>query len=216
MPVNQTFELSGGFSDPPRLAGKALVIICSYRGGTRRKQPWQSPLRGTNALTLLGLRRFIAAYRDHYANPRSPAYQAALVRGLLEKAHFDTFEIVVDSGLDLALDDIAIEGAAEIAIADLRSLSSNSLSRFDAIAIVYPDALGLSWGWLEKLVMQAEENVAIVNGRRRLFRLDLSTHRALAWRRFLANTRIVQILLGISAYPLGAMLALKDKMRRRA
>lgn len=211
-------ELTARFNGPPMLTGKAMLVLCSYRGGAGRKQPWMSGdgviRRIIGSLTLLPLRQFIAMYRDHFANPRNFSYQLALAQAVLENARFTGAEILVDAALNVGRDDIELIGVEKVAIETIVPAFFTQ-GNFDTIVLIYPDALGLSWSRIEARAMVAARTVVLVNGRRRLFTLDQSVRKSLLWRRFLANTRFVEILMGIGVIPVAAILALIDRLRRR-
>ena len=212
------FDLSARLNGPPRLVGKAKIVVCSYRGGGL-KTPWRSSLPGfrgiINAITLFSLREFVATYRDHYANPRSFDYQIALVRSVLDRAAFSEVDVLIDSQLGIAPDAVLLERVGRIIVESARSLSIKYFYGANCVILVYPDALGLSWTRLETRAMLGSETVVVVNGRRRLFTLDAVVRRSLIWRRFLANTRIFQIALGVGAIPLSAVIAMTDRLRGR-
>lgn len=219
--MNQAMELTSRLNGPPRLAGNGLVLVCSYRGGTDSKQPWRMSRRyvGTlvNLLTLFALRQFIGTYRDHYANARNFAYQADLVRAVLERAKFTACDLIVDEALAADAQGLAIDGVNTVTIARIADAASLPADRYDTLVLVYPDALGLSWTGMEARALSAAKgDVVVVNGRRRLFTLDKPVRRKLRWRRFLANTRIVQTAIGILAWPFAAVLTAYDAVRGRS
>jgi hypothetical protein len=206
----------------PRLEGRALVLLCSYRGGARRSEPWVAPYAGrlgkiANALSLLDLRRFIAVYRDHYANPRDARYQLGLVRTLLADAKFESVELVVDA--PLADRNEAVEWNEVAGPARIERLSDGQalpFASYQTVILVYPDPLGLDWDRLERKALASGARVIVVNGRRRLFTLDRGVRRAVQWRRFLAKTRIVELAAAFLVAPVAAGLALQDSLRGRS
>ena len=219
MTIDSQMELTARLNGPPRLIGKALLVLCGYRGGAGRKSPWRLewPIVGRiiNSLTLLHLRQFIATYRDHYANPRDVTYQVMLAQSLLARARFDSFDVVVDATLGKAGAEVKFAGAGAVTVSLVASGATLASERYDTVVLIYPDALGLSWSRVEARALAAAGTVVIVNGRRRLFTLDRVVRRGLMWRRFLANTRLVQALLGVAVVPLATALAASDSLRRR-
>jgi len=218
--MNQPLELAARFNGPPRLVGNALVVLCGYRGGATRKGPWRLDVprlgRVVDILTLFGLRQFVATYRDHYANPRSREYQLDMIQSLLGQAHFSTCDLLIDASLGGDVETVTPPGFGRVSVAKLAHRASIPADRYDTIILTYPDAIGLSWTAMEKQALTAAlERVVVLNGRRRLFTLDNNARRKLRWRRFLANTRLVQFLAGIVAFPVGAVLATVDGMRGR-
>jgi hypothetical protein len=88
--------------------------------------------------------------------------------------------------------------------------------RFDTVGLIYADALGLGWSRLEaRLRALQARNVVFVNGRRRAMTLDAPAWRALGWRRFLANTRLPELVLAALALPVAAGCAAADALRGR-
>jgi hypothetical protein len=212
-------------NDTPRLIGRVLILICSFRGGIRNAPPFslaaRIPALGFigrlfDRLTLLPLRRFIADNRDFFANPRDLAYQARLVRDLLIFGQPREVVCVVDETLSLspALEEFKKFGSVECRPA---GKMADGIERFDTVALVYPDALGLGWGPLEENLRYARaRNVVFVNGRRRVMTMDIYAADGLAWRRFLAQTRIIELLLAFIVVPTAAVCAAIDALRGRA
>lgn len=214
-------ELTPRLNGPPRLVGNALIVLCGYRGGARNKQTWRLNRRVVgrivNALTLFGLRQFVATYRDHYANPRDLAYQVELARAVLASASFTACDVLVDTRLTTIADALDLQGVRQQLSAAVAEPDAFELGRYDTIVLIYPDAIGLSWTRMEtRALAAATGTVVVANGRRRLFTLDPLARRQLKWRRFLANTRIVQLLLGVLVLPVGAVLAGYDALRGRS
>lgn len=67
---------------------------------------------------------------------------------------------------------------------------------FDAIVLAHHDAIGLGLFALERALLARGQPVVVINGRRRVYRLGPAAHRLLAPRRFLAQTRIGELLMG--------------------
>jgi hypothetical protein len=216
--------LHARWNELPRVAGSVLLIICSYRGGVGRGAPRSIAAtypglglvgRVLDLLSLLPLRRFVAENRDFFANPRDMAYQAGLGRDLL--ALGTPTEVVwrIDAAYKdpPSVSQIGTLGRIELSSAD--ELSRNA-DRFDTVALIYGDALGLGWSRLEaRLRALRSRNVIFVNGRRRVMTLDASAWRALGWRRFLANTRLPELFFAALALPVAAGCAAADAVRSR-
>jgi len=75
---------------------------------------------------------------------------------------------------------------------------ATSLAGADTIVLLYPDAIGLGFGGIERQVraLAPRATLKVLNGRRRCFDLDAGTRRALALRRFLERSMLVELLLG--------------------
>lgn len=212
--------LTGRVNGPPRLTGRGLIIVCSYRGGNGNAEPraFQTPFfwRIFNAVTLLQLRRFVAAMRDHFANPRDFDYQLALADAVVEKGDFSGFEIIADARLGAVDGRTTTPAGHAIASHVLDTSLLQRQGKTDTIVLIYPDALGLTWSGLEQSASHQTANVVIANGRRRLFTWNREIARSLALRRFLANTRLVELVWGVLTVPTAAVLAAYDFARGRA
>lgn len=215
-------QLHLGEFGPPRVAGRTLVILCSYRGGANGREPWRaSPRlpRGVprllDLMTLRPLRTHIAAMRDHYANPRPPATQIELARAALAAGRPDSVRLVVDEPLAQRIADAP---PFDVEAREVVSLGREtpSVREANTVLLVYPDALGLTFGGLERrLRSSGADNVVVVTGRRRFFPLTATARRALAWRRVLASTRIVELAGAVAVIPVAAILAVHDRLRGR-
>ena len=107
-------------------------------------------------------------------------------------------------------------------LVEASSLSSSPLltfaaeGKYDAIAVFYPDALGLGCEVVEKhLVDRAGSEVIAVNGRRRIFPLDPDTRLALRTRRALARTRVPEMAFALIVFPVAAVCAAVDLLLSR-
>lgn len=206
----------------PKLQGRLLVVVCSYRGGIGNPPPYSfarfvpqlGPIaRLLDRLSLFSLRQFIASNRDFFANVRTVGYQV----GLLE----DALRLASPSGVTIGVDEVLAHDAACAQLAPLGEVqvraASNLLSAnetADNVLLIYPDALGLGWAPLESHLPSVP--VYVVNGRRRIFSLNASTSRRLRWRRLLANTRVTELLATIAIVPLAAGLAAWDALRGKS
>lgn len=209
-------------SNLPKLDGRLLVAVCSYRGGignpppfsVARAAPWLGRLGGlVDRLTLLSLRQFIAANRDFFANPRTLGYQAGLVEDLLSFAVPSHVTVALDQAFaaDPARSLFEPFGSVNIfAPADLLSGRDEA----DAVVVVYPDALGLGWGALEARLDGA--TAYLINGRRRILPLDARARGLLHRRRFLATSRIPELAASLAVVPVAAGLAAWDALRGKS
>ncbi len=137
--------------------------------------PWPGPDGPAGSGPLALLRRALW----FKANPRQADYMEALFR-----EHWPEGAIV------------ALGGPAEL---------GPEVARADTLVLLYPDAIGLGFGALDRAVLRhAAEGarVAVLNGRRRLFELDRRTRRQLALRRFLER-----FMLGEALFALGFLCA---------
>lgn len=91
----------------------------------------------------------------------------------------------------------------------------NSLSiQNQEIVILYPDAIGLGMGKLEKLIQgQNPARVQVLNGRRRIFTLDAKNLKRLRWKRFLEMSFLVEIFWSLKLLLLFPFWVLSDLLR---
>jgi len=216
--------LHARFNGPPLVGGPVLLVVCSYRGGVGQAAPFSVASRFPalrllgrilDQLSLLPLRRFIAENRDFFANPRDLAYQAGLARDLL--ALGSPSEVVC--AVDAAYEDVqAVQEFGALGPVEMRGADelARDADRFATVGLIYPDALGLGWSRLEaRLRALRAQNVVFVNGRRRAMTLDAPARRALGWRRFLAKTRLPELLFAGVAVAVAAACAAADALRGR-
>ena len=73
-----------------------------------------------------------------------------------------------------------------------------ALASADKIVLLYPDAIGIGFAGIERQIRALAPRAAIhvLNGRRRSFELDAKTRRALALRRFLGRSMVVELCFG--------------------
>ena len=222
--MNMQVKLRLGEFGNPRIAGRVLVVLCSYRGGTARKLSWRCPAPGDaigrrigsliDLLTLYPLRAHAARMRDYFANPRLFGTQLDLAQAALASGQASSVHVLIDAPLVSSVPrNLPMgEGPPEIRALDREVLD---LSGFDTVLLVYADPLGLSFGPLESRVLAEAPNVVVVNGRRRLFPLTHRARRALRWRRILATTRIPELAMAVAVISLSAALVAYDWLRRR-
>lgn len=155
-------------------------------------------------LTTESYKESVRIFRDHYANPRSPAYMWSRVQELLE-------EVCPNASVHLIAAKSAIPNenerswrgtAPRLTIFEhFDPTNGPSVDMRDppnsATVIVYPDAIGLGQVALENTLCKAiPGQVFAYNGRKRLFELTPSMRRKLRLRRFLAETRAFESALG--------------------
>lgn len=81
------------------------------------------------------------------------------------------------------------------------------------IILLYPDSIGLGWGKIENSLKIQTQDIAVLNGRKRVFELTPSTRKTLLFRRFLEMTFLPEILLTPFILLYGISIAIKDKFR---
>lgn len=179
-----------------------LVIIPGYAAETSRIGEGSALLTAVGwlwrVLTTGSFKSFVRQYRDYYANPRSSAYMAEAIGELIRKAIPDARVVL----LCPAQDDCPASWAArrlpfEPAPADYGDLvkSLGPEVAFDAAILAHHDPLGLGLYPLERALLAQFKDVFVVNGRRRVYRLDQPALDAHKLRRFLAQTRFAELLM---------------------
>jgi hypothetical protein len=86
------------------------------------------------------------------------------------------------------------------------------------VVLLYPDAIGLGWRPVERVVRRAAPTgaaIEVLNGRRRRFALDRRTARALTVRRVLEWTMLGELLAAPVVVGAAAALAAVDLLRGR-
>ncbi|MBR1142375.1 hypothetical protein [Bradyrhizobium sp. AUGA SZCCT0431] len=179
-----------------------LVIIPGYAAATSRIGEGSALLSAVGSLwrilTTGNYKSFVQQYRDYYANPRSSAYMAEAVGELIGKALPDAQVVLACP----AQDDCPSSWAARRlplapAPADYSDLvkSLGTGVTFDAAILAHHDALGLGLYPLERALLAQFKDVFVINGRRRVYRLDQPAQQAHKLRRFLAQTRSAELLM---------------------
>ncbi len=95
----------------------------------------------------------------------------------------------------------------------------HAIRRATTIILLYPDANGLGFNWLEWLILgnkQPFTNVKVLNGRRRLFVLSHAVYLQLMLRRFMERTMLAELLTIIPFVIISPVLLLYDRWRRHA
>jgi len=193
--------------------GRVLFVACAYHGADRdgettgilqRREP--PPARGHRIV-----------HRDHYANPRTLPYLVGMIGRAIEQLCSSAPDLAIDSRFEGALPEgfAALFGLVEpVEVTGEGAWHSGLLARlpdYDHVVLVYPDALGLGCEVAERQALDRHASVMVINGRRRAFRLDGTLHDGLRFRRLLARTRIVELVLAVVMRRVGAYLARRDR-----
>lgn len=119
-----------------------------------------------------------------YAAPR-PGLRSLWRRHLIANAFVRNREYMV------ALFKSHFPGSPTVEATDGR-VPEDSIAGADAIVLLYPDSIGMDFGWIERTVRARwpAKRLLVLNGRRRFFRLDAEMRRRLALRRFLERARL--------------------------
>lgn len=160
----------------------------------------------------------VRMYRDYYANPRSPDYMADVAHQFASGIRADHIILVTDPDLDAVA---ATASWANETMHHTRHLREATAGEFDGhqadcVVVIHADPLGMGLGRLERTLLEKYPAQSFVlNGRRRFYRLDRSIERSLTWRRFLAETRIVEAVLALALWPAALGLATSDMLFKR-
>ncbi len=206
------------FADPIRVpenlglerrVKRVLAVMPGYAAdeGSRRVGEGHLLFRGLGliwrVLTTESYRGFVRGYRDFYANPRSSAYMAARLSELMASAFPDASLgiIAIDPpSLPAPLREhpsVELTSVATIEDLDAAIAADAEAKPSDLTLLLHYDALGLGLGAIEKRLLKLVPHATFVmNGRRRVYRLDRTMRKRLAPRRWLAETRLVELGLG--------------------
>jgi len=179
-----------------------LAIIPGYAAETSRIGEGSALLSAAGwlwrVLTTENFKSFVRQYRDFYANPRSSAYMAEALGELIRKAIPDARVVL----LCPAQDDCPSSWAARRLPLETAGTGYGDLVKsldpgvaFDAVILAHHDPLGLGLYPLERALLAQFRDVFVVNGRRRVYRLDQPALNAHKLRRFLAQTRFAELLM---------------------
>jgi len=205
---------------PVQVFGRTLVIVCAYRGGAKHQASLASRLHSVpyvrsivRWLTLAGLRGHIASLRDHYANPRPIDVQLSMASAFLDRSGAESIRAIFEVRLSSDQPPPLPSWATESETADLARWVP-ALRDIDTTVLIYPDALGLTFGGLERRLLGAgARNLVVLTGRRRLFPLSPRAIRSIRLRRLLASTRIVELMAAVVILAIAAVLAGYDRLK---
>lgn len=204
------------------LNGRTLFVIWSYGGRPPYSFTRKYPLLGfvgrlADRLTGYSLRQFIANNRDFAANPRTLEYQLGLVKDAIAWGKVSDFCCSIDSTLSYLPVVDEFKSLSQVEFHDPQSVNAMDIIGFDTVVFVYPDALGLGRSHIEtKLMRSTKTPLVAVNGRRRIWQFDDKAKWRLRWRRFLANTRIVELGMTVLIVPVACAWAAWDSLRGKS
>lgn len=83
--------------------------------------------------------------------------------------------------------------------------------QYDAIVLLFSDAIGFGWEEMEsKLSSLQSDSIFVINGRRRIFKLDKESRRALRLRRSIARAWWLESIFGVFIIAASAVFWLHD------
>jgi hypothetical protein len=214
-----TATMSLSWTIAPR-EGRTLFFLFAYHGRDRDGDP-----RGRLAAWLErpGARGHLIVHRDHYANPRTLAYQLAMIAAAARQLSANgPPDLVVDRAFGPQIARELAGGFGRLERADLtnpRTWGHNLAAEaagYQNVVLVFPDALGLGCEAAERRLLRDRDSVLVINGRRRVFEVTTAFGRRLDVSRWLARTRIFERALAMGVRPVAATLALWDRLRGTA
>lgn len=209
--------LTTAWKSPPK-PGRTLFVAFAYHGADRDASP-QGLLERFESPAARGHR---IVHRDHYANPRPLPYLMAMIAEATAVLSAGSVpDLVIDTRYQGVPPEEITRDFGRVSSADLANAEPwqaellPQVPGYAHVVLVYPDALGLGCGAGEALVLDAHASVFVLNGRRRLFRLDSSLAIRMRVSRFLARTRIVERALAVAIVPVAALLARRDRAEQQ-
>lgn len=193
-----------GEGEPFRDAGPMLNAIAGWLA--RRRSP--------------AMRGHVRIHRDYYGNPRTPAYMINAAGELIARSSVK--RVVALTGPNAAITQAEMPWVDDIRVAPV-ALAKASVAALgigvqpaDAVLLLHADALGIGLSALERqLLAVCPDRVAVLNGRRRCYRLTPQLRGILGRHRFHAETRIVDSVLARLTWLGGGAFAVIDAMLRR-
>lgn len=164
------------------------------------------------------------SYVKHYrANPRPLGYMLKTLYDFLDQQEASpVVDLLVSKDFSDQVPEVSGGWLRSVKISrhnDLAHLSSSEIRElagcgYDAVILLYPDAIGLGWKALDGAALRiAPGRALVVNGRKRAFWLDGPTRRALGLRRFLEKTYLPEGFLLVGMIAVGTVLAVWDGIR---
>lgn len=166
------------------------------------------------------MRGHVRVHRDYYGNPRTPAYMINAASELIARSSVKRVIAIIGMGAAVTpaemlwVDDVRVAPVAlgQASVADLGIAPQPA----DAVLLLHSDALGLGLSALERqLLTLYPGRVAVLNGRRRCYRLTPQLRGLLGRHRFHAETRIVESVLARLTWLVGGFFAVIDGVLRR-
>ncbi len=175
-------------------------ILCVFR-------PWLRENGGKNKWK--DYRDYLIHYR---ANPRGMEYMLDLASEFRAKYASSAFvDLLAEQTIPDAIPERHRSWIKKVwTELQIESLAENG---YDTIIYLYPDAIGLGWNHIERILLRLKtRHYLVINGRRRIFVWDRDSRRALALRRFIAKAWALEMLLAPALLCVSGILALYDSL----
>lgn len=146
------------------------------------------------------------------ANPRSVTYMLTLAHDFIEEhAPSASIDLLINPEFETEIPALLKKWPHQIVvdhtITDTQQ-NKDLLRTYDTVILLYPDAIGLGWGKIERRLAQLNDvTILVINGRRRVFILDREMRCALTLRRLLDLSCLVEIILCIGIFPAAMLTA---------
>ena len=172
-------------------------------------------------LTTENYRTFVQRHCDFYANPRTVEYMIEVLGELVGKI-FPDAEVTIVHDEKVSIDPRPkwanrLVGASLVDGTDRNGQNIALItgdSAADLLLLAHNDALGIGLFGLEQALASRHPHVFVVNGRRRIYRLDAVARHTLTRRRFLAQTRLVELGLSCYIFAAAGYWRLTSRLRR--
>ncbi len=196
-----------GTATPPH---KAIAVLRDFP----LPRPVPAPLRwNAAARTWWDHRTWFERYE---ANPRSSSAMLAIAAAAIGGAFAG---LVPDIAAPFPIDPAVAAGFGAVVAPpdDSAGLAAwVAANGYDTVLLLYPDAIGQGWGAVESaLIALPGVRLWVINGRRRMFRLDPAIRCGLRLRRWLSTWRLAEIGFALAIVPLALTLAAADAARGR-
>jgi len=159
------------------------------------------------------------------ANPRDVTYMLRLAYGFLkEHAPSTEVDLLVEATLVDRIPEEFRQWPRVLSIMqepDATMVRTLTGGGYDTIVLLYPDAIGLGWGHVERIVAHLNPpHTLVINGRRRVFAWDKKSRRMLTWRRLVESSWVLELVMIptvlLVSVLLGAWDALAGPRRKRS
>lgn len=154
------------------------------------------------------------------ANPRAETVLSQMAKSVLSGFEdISSIEVLLPSSwthLNHTLKELHVIKITQYDEGDLlNQLQNMVLSRtYDEVYLFYPDALGLGWFNIERVLLKSTSaKIIIINGRKRMFELNKSSIKKLTTHRFIERSWIPETLLIMVLIPLSLLLFMLDFLK---
>jgi hypothetical protein len=195
--------------DPVSIGRRVLLVVCGFGPKPPKRGRWWR-----NILTLFILRSWFYWRMHAAAFPVSLQKQLGYAKAFLEGRDVQDVDITWYDH-DSPPQEFTDFPCLRTILSEDTFRKLSGFNGYDTVIFSYPDPLGLGQWPLEKQTITWGITPLVINGRGRIILLTEKNRALLCRRRFLAQSRICEIILGIAIVPIAMTLALIDKLRGR-